>query len=254
MPAPTAARSKPGGPSPFSAAAPTSPTRPRTGRSGGGSRRAASSSPSCRREPAPGAGRFPARNRVDGRAGRDDGRGRGGGALRLVDHGRPRRAISAATWAPYPGRSTRGSRRGRTRCSPAAPAWSADAQDVLDAMLGPGVGRVERAGPAARAGGGRGPGGGGERRRDLRQRSPRRSTLTGAEAATALAGLEAAATSSALRSAPTPGRCCHRPVSRVFRMNDSRPRQFSRSPALTPAAAPGSRPTSRPSRAAGCTE
>ena len=76
--------------SPCSAAAPTSPTRPRTARSGGGS----GERPRALRAAA-GHGRLaldlPGPQPDHGGAGRDDRRGRGGGALGLADHRRPRR-------------------------------------------------------------------------------------------------------------------------------------------------------------------
>ena len=86
-----------------------------------------------------------------GGAGRDDRRGRGGAALGLADHRRPRRR-------PRP-RPRRGAGPGQlARLRPGTNDLLAggaclvrDAQDVLDAMLGPGVRTAERAGAGARA-------------------------------------------------------------------------------------------------------
>ena len=76
----------------------------------------------------------------DGGAGRDHRRRRGGGALGLADHRRDGDRLWHARSVPCPGRSTRGDRAARTGCSPTARRSIRDARDVLDLLLGPGVG------------------------------------------------------------------------------------------------------------------
>ena len=204
-PAPTAARWRPAARSPSSAAAPTSPTRPRTARSGGGSQERGlvlSELP-----PGTGAWRwtFPARNRImaalAGMTVVVEAAERSGSLITAdlaADLGRDLGAV--------PGPVTSRVSAGPNNLLAGGACLVRDAQDVLDAMLGPGArhassASARRSSPARRRGPGRGRAGRGHLRRGRRRARPLRRARPPRRWPTS----RRTATSPARCSASTPG-------------------------------------------------
>ena len=162
----------------------------------------------------PGAGAwrwtFPARNRIMAALAGMTVVVEAAAALRLADHRRPRRR-------PRP-RPRRGARARSPRAPRPAPnnllAGGAcvvrDAQDVLDAMLGPGARRARARRAAARARAARGARGGRAGRGDLRRGRRRRSASPAPRPRPRSPGSSCSATSPARWSASTRERCCDR--------------------------------------------
>ena len=181
-----------------------------------------------------------------GGAGGDDRRRRGGGALGLADHRRPRRGPRPRPRRRARARSARALSAGPNDLLAGGACLVRDAQDVLDAMLGPGAQarssapgrRWSRRWPTVLAAveSGRGA---------PATRSPPRSTSRAPRPPRRSRDARAARLRQPARwSGSTRGRTLQaRPASRLTRWLADRSRRSSRSPARTPAAAPASRPT-----------
>ena len=152
-------------------------SRPRTARSGGGSASAASSSRSCRRGPGAWRWTFPARNRIMAAL---------AGMTVVVEAAQRSGSLITADLAAdlgrdlgaVPGPVNSRASAGTNDLLAGGACLIRDAQDVLDAMLGPGVRKAERAGadldPRLRDVLGGAGARGGDLRRDRRRARPRR--------------------------------------------------------------------------------